>query len=69
MVALPVATMPCAADVDRIHLLRRQQDLVRRFTVPEAGPTEKPPELLKPSRVVTTRGYERWRYKLKGIKV
>ncbi len=69
MVALPLATMPSAGDVEHIHILRRQQDLVRRFTLPEPAKPARPPELLKPSRVITTRKYERWTHKLKGFKV
>lgn len=69
MVALPIATMPSDAEVEHIHIMRRQQDLIMRFTIPEPAKPVRPPELLKPSRVITTRKYERWTHNLKGIKV
>lgn len=66
---LPIATMPSVAEVEHIHTIRRQQDLIARFTVPEQVQPPRPPELLKPSRVVTTRKYKRWQHKLKGFNV
>lgn len=69
MVALPIAAMPSPADMDHIYTLRRQQELVRRFTIPERAEPPRPPELLKPSRIITTRKYERWTHKLKGFDV
>jgi hypothetical protein len=65
---LPIATMPSDAEVGEICRLRAQQELIRRFTVPERLKPARPPELTKPSPIITYRRYTNWRLKLAGIK-
>ena len=65
---LPVATMPTDEEVAAVCKLRAQQELIRRFTVPERLKPARAPELTKPSPIITYRRYTNWRLKLAGIK-